>query len=130
MDMRLEDLAAFGVPHERLKELEKEFAERDAYIDQQLREAAEAREERRRNAVPITPQQRAEMERKVEERDFKRWKAGELQSDWPQPDKAWGHVDRGPLWHIVKARIARAKAAASQSKRPKSLSQQQMQQQQ
>ena len=131
LDMRLEDFSAFGVPHERLKELEKEFAERDAYIDQQLQEAAEAREERRRNAVPITPEQRAEMERKVEEtrkaieeRDFKRWKAGELQSDWPQPDKAWGHVDRGPLWHIVKARIARAKAAASQSKRPKSLSQQ------
>ena len=71
-----------------------------------------------------------ETRKAVEERDFKRWKAGELQSDWPQPDKAWGHVDRGPLWHIVKARIARAKAAASQSKRPKSLSQQQMQQQQ
>ena len=61
---------------------------------------------------------------------FEIWKTGELQSDWPQPDKAWGHVDRGPLLHIVKVRIARAKAAASQSKRPKSLSQQQIQQQQ
>ena len=45
-------LAAFGVPPERLKELEKEFAERDAYIDQQLQEAAEAKAEKERNRTP------------------------------------------------------------------------------
>ena len=33
LDMRLDDLAAFGVPSEWLKELKKGFAERDAYIN-------------------------------------------------------------------------------------------------
>ena len=41
--MRLESAAAFGATPEQLKELEKQIAERDAYIDQQLREAAEAK---------------------------------------------------------------------------------------
>ena len=110
--------ARFGATDQQLEELGNQIKRRNTHRSEQ------------RNAVPIAAGQRDETERKAEERDCRRREAGELQSDWPQPDKAWGHVDRGPLVHIVKARKARAKAAASQSNRPKSLIQQQMQQQQ
>ena len=46
------------MPPARLKELEKEFAERDAYIDQQLREAAEAKAEKERNRTPESEAER------------------------------------------------------------------------
>ena len=132
-----EDAALFGATDQQLEELGNQIKQRNLYRAEQRKEAQLKKEERRRNAVPITPEQRAEMERKVEEtrkaieeRDYKRWKAGELQSDWPQPHKAeWG-CDLLLLEHIVKKQKADDKRAASQSKRPKSLSQQQMQQQQ
>ena len=43
IDMRLESAAVFGATPEQLKELEREFAESNAYINQQLQEAAEAK---------------------------------------------------------------------------------------
>ena len=49
-------------------------------------------------------------------------------SEWPQPEKTWPHVDRHALKRVIVQR--QTEARAHQSKRPKSLSQQQMQQQQ
>ena len=135
LDMRLEDLAAFGVPPERLKELEKEFAERDAYIEQQLQEAAEAKAEKERNRTPESEAERLaglekfkqQIEAHIERRDAER-AANPESSEWPQPDKAWPHVDHHALKRVVVQR--QTEARAHQSKRPKSLRQQQMQQQQ
>ena len=92
LDMRLESLAAFGVPPERLKELEKEFAERDAYIDQQLQEAAEAKAEKERNRTPESEAKRLaglekfkqQIEAFIERRDAER-AANPESSEWPQP---------------------------------------------
>ena len=133
LDMRLEDLAAFGVPPERLKELEKEFAERDAYIDQQLREAAEAKAEKERNRTPETEAERLaglekfkqQIEAHIERRDAER-AANPESSEWPQPEKAWPHVDRHALKRVVVQR--QTEARAHQSKRPKLLRQQQQMQ--
>ena len=135
LDMRLEDLAAFGVPPARLKELEKEFADRDAYIDQQLQEAAEAKAEKERNRTPESEAERLaglekfkqQIEAHIERRDVER-AANPESSKWPQPEKAWPHVDRHALKRVIVQR--QTEARAHQSKRPKSLSQQQMQQQQ
>ena len=130
LDMRLEDLAAFGVPSERLKELEKEFAERDAYIDQQLREAAEAKAEKERNRTPESEAERLaglekfrqQIEAHIERRDAER-AANPESSEWPQPEKAWPDVDRHTLRRVIVQR--QTEARAHQPKRPKSLSQQQ-----
>ena len=134
LDMRLEDLAAFGVPPARLKELEKEFAERDAYIDQQLREAAEAKAEKERNRTPESEAERLaglekfkqQIEAHIERRDAER-AANPESSEWPQPEKAWPHVDRHALKRVIVQR--QTEARAHQSKRPKSLSQKQIKQQ-
>ena len=40
IDSRVDDFAAFGATPEQIKELEKQLADRDAYIDQQLQDAA------------------------------------------------------------------------------------------
>ena len=49
-------------------------------------------------------------------------------SEWPQPEKAWPHVDRHALKRVIVQR--QTEARAHQSKRPKLPSQEQMQQQQ
>ena len=92
LDMRLEDLAEFGVPPERLKELEKELAERDAYIDQQLQEAVEAKAEKKRNRTPESEAERLaglekfkqQIEAHIERRDAER-AANPQPSEWPGP---------------------------------------------
>ena len=63
----------------------------------------------------------------IERRDAER-AANPESSEWPQPEKAWPHVDRHALKRVVVQR--QTEARAHQSKRPKSLSQQQAQQQQ
>ena len=118
-----EDAALFGFSDSAIQQIGKQIAERNAYENELSKIHRHGKEKSRRTRV-------AETVRFLEERDSRSWKEGKLQSDWPQPDKADKHCDLPLLKHIVKARIARAKAAASQSKRPKSLSQQQMQQQQ
>ena len=118
-----EDAALFGFSDSAIQQIGKQIAERNAYENELSKIHRHGKEKSRRTRV-------AETVRFLEERDYRSWKAGKLQSDWPQPDKADKHCDLPLLKHIVKARIARAKAAASQSKRPNSLSQQQMQQQQ
>ena len=118
-----EDAALFGFTDSAIQQIGKQIAELYAYENELSKIHRHGKEKSRRTRV-------AETVRFLEERDYRSWKAGKLQSDWPQPDKADKHCDLSLLKHIVKARIARAKAAASQSKRPKSLSQQQMQQQQ
>ena len=132
-----EDAAALGATDQQIEQLGRDIARRNANLAEQRKAAKKAEEERRRNRVPMTPERKAEIkawvqmkQKEVAERDFKRWQAGELQSDWPQPNRAeWG-CDLPLLEHIVKRQKAEDKQAASQSKRPKSLSQQQMQQQQ
>ena len=118
-----EDAALFGFSDSAIQQIGKQIAERNAYENELSKIYRHGKEKSRRTRV-------AETVRFLEERDYRSWKAGKLQSDWPQPGKADKHCDLPLLKHNVKARIARAKAAASQSKRPKSLSQQQMQQQQ
>ena len=135
IDMRLESAAAFGATHEQLKELQKQLAERNAYRDQQLREAAEAKAEKERNRTPESEAKRLEslekfkqqIEAQLERRDVER-AANRESSEWPQPEKAWPHVDRHALKRVVVQR--QTEARAHQSKRPKTQSQQQMQQQQ
>ena len=118
-----EDAALFGFSDSVIQQIGKQIAERNAYENELSKIHRHGKEKSRRTRV-------AETVRFLEERDSRSWKEGKLQSDWPQPDKADKHCDLPLLKHIVKARIARAKAAASQSKRPKSLRQQQAQQQQ
>ena len=118
-----EDAALFGFSDSVIQQIGQQIAERFAYETEPRKIHHRGQEKRRRTRV-------AETVRLLEERDYRSWKAGKLQSDWPQPDKADEHCDLPLLKNIVKARKARAKAASSQSKRPKSLSQQQMQQQQ
>lgn len=132
-----EDAAALGATDQEIEQLGKQIAERNAVMAERRKEAKKAEEERRRNRVPHIPEDKAaikawveQKQKDVAERDFKRWQAGELQSDWPQPHRAeWG-CDLLLLEHIVKKQKADDKKAASQSRRPKSLRQQQMQQQQ
>ena len=133
--MRLESAAVFGATPKQLKELEKEFAERDAYINQQLQEAAEAKAKKERNRTPESEAERLaglekfkqQIEAHIERRDAER-AANPESSEWPQPEKAWPHVDRHALKRVIVQR--QTEARAQQSKRPKSLKQQQMQQQQ
>ena len=135
IDMRLESAAVFGATPEQLKELEKEFAERDAYINQQLQEAAEAKAKKERNRTPESEAERLaglekfkqQIEAHIERRDAER-AANPESSEWPQPEKAWPHVDRHALKRVIVQR--QTEARAQQSKRHKSLKQQQMQQQQ
>ena len=108
LDMRLEDLAEFGVPPERLKELEKELAERDAYIDQQLQEAVEAKAEKKRNRTPESEAERLaglekfkqQIEAHIERRDAER-AANPQSSEWPNLDRANPHVDPHALKRVI-----------------------------
>ena len=59
IDMRLESAAVFGATPEQLKELEREFAESNAYINQQLQEAAEAKAEKERKRTPESEAERS-----------------------------------------------------------------------
>ena len=106
-----------------------------AVINQQLQEAAEAKAEKERNRTPESEAERLaglekfkqQIEAFIERRDAER-AANPESSEWPQPEKAWPHVDRHALKRVIVQR--QTEARAHQSKRPKSLSQQQMQQQQ
>ena len=62
-----EDAALFGATDQQLEELGNQIKQRNLYLAEQRKAAQLRKEERRRNAVPITHEQRAEMERKVEE---------------------------------------------------------------
>ena len=132
-----EDAAALGATDQQIEQLVKQIAKRNANLAEQRKQAKKAEEERRRNRVPHSPEDKAAIkawvekkQKEVAERDFTRWQAGELQSDWPQPNRAQENCDLPLMEHIVKRLKADDKRAASQSKRPKSLSQQQAQQQQ
>ena len=100
-----------------------------------MQEAAEAKAEKERNRTPESEAKRLpglgrftqHIEAHIERRDVER-AANPESSEWPQPEKAWPHVDRHALKRVIVQR--QTKARAHQSKRPKSLSQQQMQQQQ
>ena len=115
--------------------MEKKFADRDASVDQQLQEAAEAKAEKERNRTPESEAERLaglekfkqQIEAHIARRDAER-EANPQSSEWPQPEKAWPHVDRHPLKRVIVQR--QTEARAHQSKRPKTLNQQQMQQQQ
>ena len=93
-----EDAAALGATDQEIEQLGKQIAERNAVMAERRKEAKKAEEERRRNRVPHIPEDKAaikawveQKQKDVAERDFKRWQAGELQSDWPQPHRAeWG----------------------------------------
>ncbi len=130
LDMRLEDAAAFGSTPEQLKELQKQLADRDASVDQELQDAAEAKAEKERSRTPESEAERLagleklkqQIEAFIERRDAER-AANPESSEWPQPEKAWPHVDRHALKRVIVQR--QTEARAHQSKRPKSLSQQQ-----
>ncbi len=130
LDMRLEDAAAFGSTPEQLKELQKQLADRDASFDQELQDAAEAKAEKERSRTPESEAERLagleklkqQIEAFIERRDAER-AANPESSEWPQPEKAWPHVDRHALKRVIVQR--QTEARAHQSKRPKSLSQQQ-----
>ena len=132
-----EQAASCGATDQQIEQLGKQIAERNANVAEQRKQAKKAEEERRRNRVPNSPEDKAAIkvwvekkQKEVADRDFKRWQVGELLSNCPQPNRADGHCDLALLEHLVKKQKAEDKKAASQSKRPKSLSQQQMQQQQ
>ena len=135
LDSVLDDAAALGATPEQLQDLQKQLAERDAYRDQQLRKAAEAKAEKERNKTPESEAKRVpglgrlkhHIEAHIERRDVER-AANPESSEWPQPEKAWPHVDRHALKRVIVQR--QTEARAHQSKRPKSLRQQQMQSQQ
>ena len=131
----VDDAAALGATPEQLKELQKQLANRDASVKQQLQEAAEAKAEKERNRSPESEAERLaglekfkqQIEAHIERRDAER-AANPQSSEWPQPEKAWPHVDRHALKRVIVQR--QTEARAHQSKRPKTLSQQQAQQQQ
>ena len=68
-----------------------------------------------------------QIEAHFERRDAER-AANPHSSEWPQPEKAWPHIDRYALKRVIVQR--QTEARAHHSKRPKTLSQQQAQQQQ
>ena len=68
-----------------------------------------------------------QIEAHIERRDAER-AANPQSSEWPQPEKAWPHIDSYALKTMIVQR--QTEARAHQSKRPKTLSQQQAQQQQ
>ena len=131
----MDNFAAFGATPEQLKELQKQLADRDTSVDQQLQDAAEAKAEKERNRTPESEAERLaglekfkqQIEAHSERRDAER-AANPESSELPQPEKAWPHVDRHALKRVIVQR--QTDARAHQSKRPKSLGQQQMQQQQ
>ena len=104
-----EDAAALGTIDQQIEQLGKQIAERNANLAEQRKEAKKAGEECTRNRVPYSPEDKAAIkawvekkQKEVAERDFKRWSAGKLQSDWPQPNRARGNCDLPLLEHIVK----------------------------
>ena len=131
----MDDAAALGVTPGQLKVLQKQLANRDASVKQQLQEAAEVKAEKERKRPPESEAERLaglekfkqQIEAHTERRDAER-AANPESSEWPQPEKAWPHVDRHALKRVIVQR--QTEARAHQSKRPKSLRQQQMQQQQ
>ena len=135
IDSAVDDAAALGATPEQLKELQNQLANRDASVKQQLQEAAEAKAEKGRNRSPESEAERLaglekfkqQIEAHIERRDAER-AANPESSEWPQPEKAWPHVDRHALKRVIVQR--QTEARAHQSKRPKLLSQQQMHQQQ
>ena len=108
--------------------MEKKFADRDASVDQQLQEAAEAKAEKERNRTPESEAERLaglekfkqQIEAHIERRDTER-AAKPQSSEWPDLDRANPHVDRHALKRVVVQR--QTEARAQQSKRPISLSQ-------
>ena len=135
IDSAVDDASALGATPGQLKGLQKQLANRDASIKQQLQEASEAKAEKERNRTPESEAERLaglekfkqQIEAHIERRDAER-AANPESSEWPQPDKAWPHVERHALKRVIVQR--QTEARAHQSKRPKSLRQQQMQQQQ
>ena len=135
IDSAVDDAAALGATPEQLKELQNQLANRDASVKQQLQEAAEAKAKKERNRTPESEAERLaglekfkqQIEAHIERRDAER-AANPESSEWPQPEKAWPHVDRHALKRVIVQR--QTEARAHQSKRPKTLSQQQAQQQQ
>ena len=130
IDSVMDDAAAFGATPEQLKKLQKQLAARDASVKQQLQDAAEAKAEKERSRTPESEAERLagleklkqQIEAFIERRDAER-AANPESSEWPQPEKAWPHVDRHALKRLIVQR--QTEARAHQSKQPKSLSQQQ-----
>lgn len=130
IDSAMDDAAAFGATPEQLKELQKQLVNRNASVDQQLQKAAKAKAEKECNRTPESEAERSaglekfkqQIEAHIERRDAER--ANPESSEWPQPEKAWPLVDRHALKRVIVER--QTEARAHQSKRPKSLSQEQM----
>jgi DNA invertase Pin-like site-specific DNA recombinase len=81
LDQRLEDAAAFGMDVEQVR---RELAGRDqARVDVRQESVQNGREGATSSIVISKSQQRP------------------TSSAWPQPEKAWGHVDREPLRRIA-----------------------------
>ena len=124
----MDDAAALGVTPGQLKGLQKQLANRDASVKQQLQEAVEAKAEKERERPPESEAERLaglekfkqQIEAHIECRDAE-WAANSDSSEWPQPDKAWPHVDRHALKRVIVQ--LQTDARAHQSKRPKSLRQ-------
>ena len=59
IDSAVDDAAALGATPEQLKELQKQLANRDASVKQQLQEAAEAKAEKERKRTPESEAERS-----------------------------------------------------------------------
>ena len=99
----LEIASSNGAPKENLIQLEKDMARRKAHLDQQFAEAEKLQAEKERNRKPMPEaellKRRKALEEFIEQRD-KVLADNPRSSDWPQPEKAWGDVDRDPLRQI------------------------------
>ena len=68
IDHRIEDAAAFGATPQQIADLEADIARRNAVMSERRKEAKKAEEERRRNRVPHSPQDKAAIKAWVEQK--------------------------------------------------------------
>ena len=68
IDHRLEDAAAFGATPQQIADLEADIARRNANLAEQRVQAQKAEEERKRNRVPHSPEDKAAIKAWVEQK--------------------------------------------------------------
>lgn len=112
IDERLEDAEALGASKDQLVQIEKEQLRRKINLDEQFSENKKLQAEKERNRKPMSEAEllklRKALEQASEEFIEQRDKAladNPPSSDWPQPEKAWGQVDREPLRQIESGKM-------------------------
>ena len=103
IDERLEQAAMCGASKEDLMQLEQNMLRQRAHLDQQFAEIEKLQAEKERNRKPMSQAELLKRQKALEEFIEHRDKVladNPPSSDWPQPEKAWGDVDREPLRQI------------------------------